>query len=101
MLKTSTIVVVWWVVLVVTGVAWGLAYVSMGPAIVAVELALGLLHSVLVVLYFMNLVEGRSSYVLVPFVALGFVALLVGLTTLDVATRKTFPPAPIPERREG
>lgn len=99
MVKASTLVVVWLALLALTGLAWGLAYVPMGPALTLVELGLAVAHAVLVLLYFMGLLGGRSSYVLVPVVAVWFVALLVGLTTLDVATRKTFPRQPIPERQ--
>jgi caa(3)-type oxidase subunit IV len=99
MIKASTLVVVWLVLLALTGAAWGLAYVHLGPLLIAVELVLAVAHAVLVLLYFMGLLGGRSSYVLVPVVAVWFVALLVGLTALDVATRKTFPRQPIPERQ--
>lgn len=99
MIKASTLVVVWLAVLGLTGLAWGLAYVPMGPALIAVELALAVAQSALVLLYFMGLIGGRPSHVLVPVVAVSFVVLIVGLTTLDVATRRTFPRQPIPARQ--
>jgi caa(3)-type oxidase subunit IV len=100
MVKVSTLVVAWLVILLVIGLAWVLAYVPMGPVLIAVELALAVVQAVLVLLYFMGLRGGRSSYTLVVFVALWFALLIIGLTTLDVATRKTFPRAPIAPRVE-
>lgn len=99
----------WWVyvgvwagLVLLTGLGWGLAYVQMGqPAKIVVELLLAFIKCVLVLLFFMHLIEGRFTNSLVPIVALWFIALIVGLTTVDVATRTTFPRAPEPGLRLG
>jgi cytochrome c oxidase subunit 4 len=56
-----------------------------------VSLVIAAVKMLLVLWFFMHLREERCTHRLTIFVSLGFVALLVLLTTTDVATRHTFP----------
>jgi cytochrome c oxidase subunit 4 len=56
--------------------------------------------SVLVVLFFMELIDQRFVNVMVCLVSAGFVALLLSLMVADVLTRHTFPRGPLPAVEE-
>jgi cytochrome c oxidase subunit 4 len=55
-----------------------------------VALVIAVVKALLVVFFFMHLVEQRFSNRLAVLVSILFVTLLVGLTSADVATRHTF-----------
>lgn len=57
----------------------------------AVSIFIAVIKAGLVLFFFMHLVEQRFSNRATVLVSLMFVALLVGLTAADVATRQTFP----------
>jgi cytochrome c oxidase subunit 4 len=61
---------------------------------VTVAMIIAFIKSVLVLFFFMHLIEQSFTNRLTIFVSLGFVALLVGLTCADVASRYTPAPAP-------
>jgi cytochrome c oxidase subunit 4 len=63
---------------------------------VAFALGIAVVKSVLVVLFFMELIEQRFVNVMVCLVTAGFVALLLSLMVADVLTRHTFPRGPLP-----
>jgi cytochrome c oxidase subunit 4 len=65
--------------------------ISLGIAVVK---ALGVLW------FFMHLAEQRFTYRFTVLISVLFVALLMGLTVVDVATRHTFPAAPQPTAAE-
>ena len=56
-----------------------------------VSLVIAVAKAMLVLFFFMHLVEQRFSNRATVLVSLLFVGLLVGLTAADVATRRTFP----------
>ena len=56
-----------------------------------VALSIAVIKALLVVFFFMHLVEQRFSNRAAVLVSVMFVCLLVGLTAADVATRHTFP----------
>jgi cytochrome c oxidase subunit 4 len=99
----------------ITGVGYGLTYVALlglatasvalsflrwSTGAVAVSLAIAAVKALLVALVFMHLV-GRS-FASRAALALGaaFVALLAGLTTVDVASRHTSPARPVPSAHD-
>jgi cytochrome c oxidase subunit 4 len=87
---------VWIALLLLTVLSLLLSMAHLGSTDNAVSLVIAFAKTALVMLFFMHLVEERFSIVVIPFVAAGFIALLVGLTVTDVATRLTFPRAPVP-----
>jgi cytochrome c oxidase subunit 4 len=80
----------------------GLAFLSfslsghLGRFDVAFALAIAVVKSLLVVLFFMELFEQRFVNALVCLVSAGFVALLLLLMVADILTRHTFPRGPLP-----
>jgi cytochrome c oxidase subunit IV len=86
---------VWVALIALTLLSWLLSLAHLGSTDIAVALVIATAKTVLVMLFFMHLVEERFSIVVIPFVAAGFIALLIGLTVTDVATRLTFPKAPL------
>lgn len=95
-LGTRHYVLVWIALLGLTGLSWAVSYAGLGALDVAVALAIATVKSALVLLFFMHLVHERFTTRLVPLVAVTLIALLVGLTVLDVRTRMTSSPAPDP-----
>jgi cytochrome c oxidase subunit 4 len=87
---------VWAALMVLTGTTWALSHLHIaGGAGVAVALGIACLKGALVALFFMHLYDQKGPNRLVLATALVFVALLVGLTLLDNATR--FPLANPPD----
>jgi cytochrome c oxidase subunit 4 len=86
---------VWIALLALTLLSFLLSRAHLGSTDIAVALIIAFAKTALVLLFFMHLVEERFSIVVIPFVAAGFIALLVGLTVTDVVTRVTFPVAPL------
>ncbi|HZS37037.1 MAG TPA: cytochrome C oxidase subunit IV family protein [Polyangia bacterium] len=66
----------------------------------AISLVIAAIKAVLVLWFFMHLVEQRFANRFVVAVSVGFVALLVGLAAADVVTRHTYAPRPEPPRDE-
>ena len=85
----------------------GLAFLSfalsghLGRFDVAFALGIAVVKSVLVVLFFMELIEQRFINVMVCLVSAGFVALLLSLMVADILTRHTFPRGPLPVIEES
>lgn len=65
-----------------------------------VSLVIALVKALLVVYFFMHLIEQPFSSHMAMLVSLVFVTLLIGLATADVVTRHTFPVRPEPTTRE-
>jgi cytochrome c oxidase subunit 4 len=65
-----------------------------GNLVVAISIAF--IKALLVAFFFMHLIEQSFTNRLAMLVSLLFVALLVGLTSADVASRQTFPARPEP-----
>jgi cytochrome c oxidase subunit IV len=94
--STHHYVLVWLALVVLTVVSWAVSYAELGAFEIPVALVIATIKSTLVLLYFMHLAHERFTNAMVPIVAAALIALLVGLTALDVATRHTFPPRPDP-----
>lgn len=94
-LSSLTYIVVWLVLIALTGASWALSSAHLGAFEVLVALGIAVAKSALVMLFFMHLIESRFVHVLPPIVATLLIALLAGVTALDVATRHTFPAAPL------
>jgi cytochrome c oxidase subunit IV len=89
-------VTVWGALMALTALTWGLSRFHIpGFAGVAVALVIASVKGGLVALFFMHLWDQRGPNRLVLVTSLVFVALLVGLTLLDNATR--FPLANPPD----
>jgi len=82
-------VFVWVALLVLTGVTFGLAHVNLGKWNLLIAMFIATVKSSLVVLIFMHLKQHAGANRLVFSTALFFVALLVGLSVIDVFTRPT------------
>jgi len=63
-------------------------------------LIIAVVKTVLVALFFMELIEHRFVNSMVLIVSAGFVTLLISLTVADIVTRHTFPKGPLPEAAE-
>jgi cytochrome c oxidase subunit 4 len=92
----ARLVLVWLALLGLTALSFLLSLAHLGPADVALSLAIAVAKSGLVALFFMHLVEERFSVVMAPLLALFLLLVLIGLVVTDVATRRTFPRAPAP-----
>jgi cytochrome c oxidase subunit 4 len=82
--------------IVLTTLSWFMSTLHLGAADTVVALGIAIVKSTVVVLIFMHVIKERVTTAVVPVVAILFVALLAGLTAADVATRRTFPRAPLP-----
>lgn len=95
-LRGTHYLVVWGALVALTLISLGASFLLRGGQDVWIALAIAVVKSALVLLFFMHLVEERFANGLVVIVALILIATLVALTTADPATRFTFPPATIP-----
>jgi len=78
--------------LVLTATTFGLSFASLGAFQAPVALAIAAAKATLIALFFMHLVEQARVNAAVLVVALLLVAVFVGLTAADVATREPGPP---------
>lgn len=90
-------VATWLGLLALTFSSFGLSYVHTGAWEVPIALIIAVAKSLLVLLFFMHLVDQKFMNAFVLMVALGLVGLLLALVAADVASRHTFPPAPLHE----
>jgi cytochrome c oxidase subunit IV len=88
--------VVWLVLLALTGLSFACSFAHLGTADIAVAMTIATIKTVLVALVFMHLAEERFSIVMLPVAAVFFFVLLGALLVTDVVTRHTFPRAPVP-----
>lgn len=90
-----------WAALCLLGLlSLALSRLALGGAFLAIALCIAAAQGAIAARYFMGLGEVRSSIGLVPFAVIFFMALMIGLVALDVATRTTFPMTPTPELEE-
>jgi cytochrome c oxidase subunit IV len=68
-----------------------LSLVELPRAALPLSLVIAACKALLVLFVFMHLAEQRFSHRATMLVSAGFVALLIGLTVADVASRRTFP----------
>jgi cytochrome c oxidase subunit IV len=85
-LKTN--VTVWLVLLVLTGVTTGVAFIDLGPLNTIVALVIATCKALLVVLIFMHVKYASDKLVKVVVIsAIFFLMLLLGLSLADYSTR--------------
>jgi cytochrome c oxidase subunit IV len=85
-LKTN--IAVWLVLLVLTGVTAGVAFIDLGPFNTVVALVIATCKALMVVLVFMHVKYTSEKLVkVVVFSALFFLLLLLGLSLADYTTR--------------
>jgi cytochrome c oxidase subunit 4 len=87
----------WIGLLALTSLTFGLSYVHTGEWELPIAILIAVAKSLLVLLFFMHLVEQKFINGFVVIVAVGLLALLVALLSADIATRRTFPRTPLPE----
>jgi cytochrome c oxidase subunit 4 len=90
------LVLVWVALVALALLSYLLSRAHLAAADVAIALAIAVVKTVLVALYFMELAYHRFVHALVLVVSGAFVVLLVSLTVADVVTRHTFPKGPLP-----
>lgn len=86
-LSGRTYVMVWIGLLVLTGVSFGSSYVPLGQWETVVALAIATIKAVLVMLFFMHLLEAHFATQLVSIVTFAFIILLSLGIAADVALR--------------
>ncbi len=77
-----------------------LSFVHWPAGDLVISLVIAGVKAVLVLWFFMHLYEQRFANRFVVLVSFAFVALLVSLVAIDVASRHTYPPAPRPTASE-
>jgi len=90
------LVVVWLALLALTGLSLLLSLAHLGPTDVAVAVLIAVVKTTLVAIFFMHITQERFSVAVMPILGVFLFLLLVVLTVTDVATRTTFPRAPVP-----
>lgn len=88
--------VTWLALVALAALSLALSRLGLGASYLAVALTIAAAQATLAGVVLMGLGRARLSIVMVPFAVVFFIALLAGLTALDVATRRTFPKAPSP-----
>jgi cytochrome c oxidase subunit 4 len=94
------IVVVWAALVALALLSYLLSRAHLGGIDIAIALAIAVVKTVLVALYFMELAYHRFVNALVLVVSGALVVLLVSLMVADVVTRHTFPKGPLPVQDE-
>jgi cytochrome c oxidase subunit IV len=79
--------------LVLATASWLFAGLPDGSALI-VALGIAAIKAVLVLLFFMHLIEERFSYRFVMLIAVVLVGVFISLTVLDPLTRGPYPPGP-------
>ena len=87
----------WVSLLALTLLSFGVSYIHTGAWEIPIALAIAIVKSALVFLFFMHLVEQKFMNAFAILVAAGMVVLLLSIMMADVLARQTFPPAPLPE----
>src|SRR5262249_17429229 len=87
---------VWLALMILATLTLLLSGAHLGGLDVWFALAIAVVKTALVALFFMELVEHRFINSMVLIVSAGFIALLIGLSVADIATRRTFPRGPLP-----
>jgi cytochrome c oxidase subunit 4 len=95
--SSARYLLVWIALLGLTGLSLALSFAHLGATDIAVALVIAAAKAALVVIFFMHLAEERSSVAMLPALGVFLFLLLLGLVVTDVATRQTFPRAPVPD----
>jgi cytochrome c oxidase subunit 4 len=97
--KRLTIVYV--ALMALAALSFALAGAHLGGLDVVIALVIAVAKTLLVVLFFMELIEHRFVNTMIVLVSAGFVVLMLTLMMADVLTRKTFPPGPLPAANQS
>src|SRR5262245_46522617 len=81
--------------LLLAGLSLGLSFAHLGSADLVISLVIALAKALLVLWFFMHLYEQRAANRLVVLVSFLLLLIFVVLTAADVASRHTFPAAPV------
>ena len=81
---------VWLALLALLALSCGSAYIAMGTWNAIANMAIALIKALLVAFFFMHLFKGGAAHRLVIIGALFTLALLVGLSATDYATRTRY-----------
>ncbi|WP_437774163.1 cytochrome C oxidase subunit IV family protein [Sorangium sp. So ce1097] len=95
-LSSRTYVIVWLALMALTLVSYLLSLAHLGPADVVAALLIATVKTVLVLLFFMHLIEQRFANALPVLVAALLLGLLLTLMITDVTARGTTSVAPLP-----
>ncbi len=87
--------VVWLGLIGLTAISFGASWLHLGTTDVVIALGIAVIKSVLVLLFFMHLIEHRGANALIIGVTVIFIALLSSLMAADVATRLHTTPRPV------
>jgi cytochrome c oxidase subunit 4 len=88
LVSVKTNVTVWLVLLVLTGVTTGVAFIDLGPLNTIVALVIATCKALLVVLIFMHVKYASDKLIKVVVIsAIFFLMLLLGLSLADYSTR--------------
>ena len=82
---------VWIALILLLALTWGAAQFDFGRFNTPVAIVISIIKMMLVLWFFMHLVEQSSSSRFAVLLAVALMAILAGLTIADVATRHTFP----------
>ncbi len=83
----KTIVIIWLVLLVLTGVTVAVSYVNLGTLNIWVALGIASTKSALVISFFMHMKYERPIFKLCLLVTLCILAIFIGFTFIDVLYR--------------
>lgn len=88
MVRTRTYFLVFFALLALTGLTFGLSFAPLGALETPVALAIACAKGLLVALFFMHLIETRKPYWLFGLLALLLMTLLIVLMVTDVVKRE-------------
>lgn len=91
----------WIGLLALTSLTFALSFVRTGAWELPIALIIAAAKTLLVLLFFMHLVEQKFINAFTVIVSVGLMSLLMALVAADVVTRRTFPPTPLPEALPG
>jgi cytochrome c oxidase subunit IV len=77
----------WFALSALTFATFGLSHVHLGPFSIVVALAIAVIKSLLVILFFMHMWDERGTIPLALAVSFAFLTILTSLTMADVHTR--------------
>ena len=97
--KAKKLAGVWLALLVLLALSCGSAYLSMGTWNTVTNIGIAVIKACLVGVFFMHILRGAAAFRLVLVSALFTLALLMGLSSADYATRTRYPaPWQVPHR---
>jgi cytochrome c oxidase subunit 4 len=95
-LTARTYLLTWLALIVLAAISLGLSFLHLPAFDLSASLVIATVKAALVAWFFMHLAEQPFASRLVLLVSVLLFALLISLTALDVASRRTFPKGPRP-----